>query len=215
MTLTEWQKRLEYWKKHPEKREEYRRKKRKHSKTYYDKNKNDPEFVQMHLDATKKWREENPDKVKDRDARYYQENKEKAYIWNKNWREKNRELSACYQRQYVKKRYKNDIQYKLTISLRTRLNRAIKNNQKTGSAVGELGCTIDEFKVYIENKFQEGMSWENWKYDGWHLDHIKPLSSFDLTDREQFLEACHYTNLQPLWGWQNMQKHDKINWKLN
>ena len=89
MTLTEWQKRLEYWKKHPEKREEYRRKKRKHSKTYYDKNKNDPEFVQMHLDATKKWREENPDKVKDRDARYYQENKEKAYIWNKNWREKN------------------------------------------------------------------------------------------------------------------------------
>ena len=144
-----------------------------------------------------------------------QENKEKAYIWNKNWREKNRELSACYQRQYVKKRYKNDIQYKLTISLRTRLNRAIKNNQKTGSAVGELGCTIDEFKVYIENKFQEGMSWENWKHDGWHLDHIKPLSSFDLTDREQFLEACHYTNLQPLWGWQNMQKHDKINWKLN
>ena len=120
-------------------------------------------------------------------------------------------MSACYQRQYVKKRYKNDIQYKLTISLRTRLNRAIKNNQKTGSAVGELGCTIDEFKVYIENKFQEGMSWENWKHDGWHLDHIKPLSSFDLTDREQFLEACHYTNLQPLWGWQNMQKHDKIN----
>ena len=93
--------------------------------------------------------------------------------------------------------------------------RIIKNNQKTGSAVGELGCTIDEFKVYIENKFQEGMSWENWKHDGWHLDHIKPLSSFDLTDREQFLEACHYTNLQPLWGWQNMQKHDKINWKLN
>ena len=165
----------------------------------------------MHLDSTKKWREENPDKVKDRDARYYQENKEKAYIWNKNWREKNRELSACYQRQYVKKRYKNDIQYKLTISLRTRLNRAIKNNQKAGSAVGELGCTIGEFKVYIENKFQEGMSWENWKHDGWHLDHIKPLSSFDLTDREQFLEACHYTNLQPLWGWQNMQKHDKIN----
>jgi hypothetical protein len=48
------------------------------------------------------------------------------------------------------------------------------------------------------------MTWDNWTTDGWHIDHIKPLaSSFDLTDRKQFLEACHYTNLQPLWAKDN------------
>jgi hypothetical protein len=69
---------------------------------------------------------------------------------------------------------------------------------KAGSAVRDLGCTIPELMVYLEARFQEGMSWEN--YGAWHLDHIKPLVLFDLTDREQFLQAAHYTNLQPLWA---------------
>jgi len=54
------------------------------------------------------------------------------------------------------------------------------------------------------------MTWDNWTLDGWHIDHIKPLASFDLTDRKQLLEACHYTNLQPLWAKDNLTKNDKI-----
>jgi desulfoferrodoxin (superoxide reductase-like protein) len=54
------------------------------------------------------------------------------------------------------------------------------------------------------------MTWDNWTTDGWHIDHIKPLASFDLTDRKQLLEACHYTNLQPLWAKDNLIKSDKI-----
>jgi hypothetical protein len=50
------------------------------------------------------------------------------------------------------------------------------------------------------------MSWSNWSLKGWHIDHIKALSKFDLTNREQLLEACHYTNLQPLWAAENMSK---------
>jgi hypothetical protein len=91
--------------------------------------------------------------------------------------------------------------------LRSRLYNAIKHTTKSGSAIVDLGCSIEQFKGYLMSKFQEGMSWDN--YGKWHIDHIKPLSKFDLTDRQQFLEACHYTNLQPLWAVQNLKKGSK------
>jgi hypothetical protein len=69
-----------------------------------------------------------------------------------------------------------------------------------------LGCSIPELKTYLESKFQEGMSWENWGIYGWHIDHIIPLDAFNLTNREEFLKACHYTNLQPLWAEENLKK---------
>jgi len=88
--------------------------------------------------------------------------------------------------------------------------KAIKAGQKAGSAVNDLGCSIAELKQHLESKFKDGMTWQNWTIDGWHIDHIKPLARFDLTNREQFLEACHYTNLQPLWAMDNYKKGDKI-----
>ena len=88
---------------------------------------------------------------------------------------------------------------------------ALKRNQKVGSAVGDLGCSVEFLKQYLEFKFQSGMTWDNHSQFGWHIDHIIPLSSFDLTDREQFLKACHYTNLQPLWWNENLSKYNKEN----
>jgi len=102
-------------------------------------------------------------------------------------------------------RVKADPRQKLMHSLRIRLLRALKRNSKTGSAVRDLGCSIDYFMEYIANKFQEGMTWDN--HGEWHLDHIKPLYQFDLTDREQLLEALHYTNYQPLWAIDNLRKN--------
>ena len=80
------------------------------------------------------------------------------------------------------------------------------NNYKTGSAVKDLGCDIKEFKKYIESKWSQGMSWDNYGYNGWHIDHIIPLVNFDLTDKKQLKEACHYGNLQPLWKNDNLEK---------
>lgn len=72
------------------------------------------------------------------------------------------------------------------------------------SAIAALGISIEEFRSYIEGKFQPGMSWDN--YGKWHLDHIQPLKLFDLTDEAQAMRACHYTNLQPLWALDNQKK---------
>ena len=66
------------------------------------------------------------------------------------------------------------------------------------------------FKDYIESLFQPGMTWENYGRRGWHLDHIIPLTHFDLTIRKQFLRACHYANLQPLWAKDNIKKSDSL-----
>lgn len=107
-----------------------------------------------------------------------------------------------------RKKYESiNINHKISVRLRTRVCNAIKNNYKSGSAVRDLGCSIEELKIYLESKFLPGMSWDNYGLKGWHIDHIKPLSSFNLSNREEFLKACHYTNLQPLWAKDNLRKN--------
>lgn len=109
---------------------------------------------------------------------------------------------------YRKNRYHSDLNYKLAHNLRSRLNDCFRVH-KVGSAVSDLGCSVAELRLYLESKFQAGMTWENHTTNGWHIDHIKPLSSFDLTNREQLIKACHYTNLQPLWAIDNLKKGNK------
>jgi predicted nucleic acid-binding Zn ribbon protein len=108
--------------------------------------------------------------------------------------------TMCYQRhktKYVRDRYHNDVNFKLAAKLRSRLNKALCGHAKRGSSVKDLGCSISELKLYLESKWLPGMSWEN--HGQWHIDHVVPLFSFNLSDREQLLKACHYSNLQPLW----------------
>lgn len=117
-------------------------------------------------------------------------------------------LKCLTKSQIFERKYIISLEAKIRIRLRQRLYHAIKGDYKTGSAVQDLGCSICYFKKYIESKFTTGMSWDN--YGMWHIDHIIPLSHFDLTDREQFLRACHYTNLQPLWAGDNLSKSNKF-----
>lgn len=105
-------------------------------------------------------------------------------------------------------RMKTDINYKLSCLLRIRLNKALKGDYKSGSAIKDLGCSVGELKLYLESKFIDGMSWEN--HGQWHIDHIKPFAMFNLSDRQQLLKSCHYTNLQPLWAEDNLLKSNKL-----
>lgn len=131
-------------------------------------------------------------------------------VEKKKYLQKNREKVNALGRRYRREKYKNSVNFKIASCLRSRLASAIRKKFKSGSAVRDLGCSIDEFKKYISDKFQVGMSWDNYGQDTWHLDHIIPLCAFDLTDRDQLMAACHYTNLQPLWARDNLQKGRKI-----
>ena len=154
----------------------------------------------------KAYRKANIDKKKANDKAYYKANPDKIKARHKAYRAANIDKIKAYNNT----RIKTDIQYKLSCRLRSRLRCALQGNYKSGSAVADLGCSIDELKMYLESKFQTDMTWDNWSYEGWHIDHIVPLASFDLTDRKQLLLACHYTNLQPLWAIDNLSKGDSI-----
>jgi len=114
--------------------------------------------------------------------------------------------------QYKQKRYNTDPQFKLAHILRIRIIKAIKANSIRTNSIKLLGCTIKEYKEYIENKWADGMSWDNHsnKKGGWEIDHIKPCAAFDLIDIEQQKQCFHYTNTQPLWFEDNRTKADKI-----
>ncbi len=162
----------------------------------------------------RKYKLANPGKVKARqhkaDARRQATDPEKVRARHRASAARRRaadpEKVRAYHRQRKAERCKHDPQYRLACLLRVRPSKAIKNGQKAGSAVRDLGCSIEELRVRLEAQFQPGMTWDNWGRHGWHIDHIKPLASFDLTNREQFLEVCHYTNLQPLWATDNLSK---------
>lgn len=166
----------------------------------------------------KSYRIKNKEKIAEAKKLWDEKNKERIIAYTKAYRENNKKVikkryKAWYEKNNKKRfqeRYYNNIPYKLSMQLRHRLYLAIKGGQKKGSAVRDLGCTIPELIIHLEKQFQSGMSWDNWTTDGWHIDHIIPLFSFDLTDREQLLKACHYTNLQPLWALDNIRKGAKL-----
>ena len=113
-----------------------------------------------------------------------------------------------YTDRHIRKR-NTDINFKLKHNIRTRLRKAIKNRDI--SLLKATDCSIEYLKKHLESQFQPGMSWEN--YGEWHIDHIIPLSSFNLENREELLKACHYTNLQPLLAEENLSKGDKIRYE--
>jgi hypothetical protein len=137
--------------------------------------------------------------------RYYHDNRDKLLAKQNIYASKNKVKAAARKA----KRLKDSVEYRLICNLRARLYIALKNKSKTGSAVEQLGCTGDFLKTYLESKFLPGMSWENYGRNGWHIDHIVPLSGQDLTDPTILARICHYTNLQPLWRGDNISKSNK------
>ena len=158
-----------------------------------------PEQLKARAAYMKEWGKRNPEKRK----QYRQ--KAKAL----------READPMLKTQYTEQRRLQArrqraarIDLRIKDGLRTRVRLALyrykKGSKKGGSAINDLGCTIQEFLSHLESQFSFGMTWDN--YGDWELDHIKPLSLFDLTDPVQFKEAANFKNLQPLWRVDNQKK---------
>lgn len=180
-------------------------------KKYYSKNK------KKIIKYQKKWKLKNKEHVKKYTKEYYLKNKERKRIQNKQWKLKNKEYGKQWAlknkkklREQERNRRKNNVNHRLAKNYRTALCNSLKKNKKLRS-VQYLGCTIPEFWKFLEKKFLLGMTKEN--YGKWHLDHIKPCSSFNQLDPKQRKICWHYTNFQPLWAIDNLKKGSKLNYE--
>lgn len=163
----------------------------------------------------------------ERSVAYRQANKERTAAWAKKYRAENKEKrkayliankdkialrQAAYENEWRKRRMAQDPAFKLRIALRIRGIHALTRSrtQKTyQSHIKFLGGTVEQARAHIEKQFEPWMSWENHGLRGWHIDHVKPLSAFDLNDVAQVKKAFHYTNLRPLHWRENISKGAK------
>jgi len=112
-----------------------------------------------------------------------------------------------YHNEYMKRRAKQDPEFRILVSLRSRARYAVKakgDGKKAFKTKELLGCSVPYLRKHLEAQFKEGMSWDN--YGDWHIDHIKPCAAFNLTCEKQQKECFNYKNLQPLWAEENMRK---------
>jgi hypothetical protein len=151
----------------------------------------------------KRWEANHPGARKSYWTGYYADKKANILRHQKIYVADNKIETAEYQKRYQVTRRKLDPGFRVLGALRQRLYRATRG-KKSASTLALLGCAADELKVHLESLFQPGMSWEN--YGKWHVDHRRPCASFDLVDPAQQRECFHYTNLQPLWALDNLQK---------
>lgn len=175
----------------------------------------------------KKYREENKTKETIRHKNFYKKNSEKILCANKKYYSENKCKIRAKHREYYLSTYKNhisknrnkintgdrkrrkeNINVRIKSILKGRLAYSLRRNsgQKNKTTLEFLGCSIIEFKKYIESKFDNRMSWENHGYYTWHIDHIIPISKFDLTNLEECAKCFHYSNMQPLWWTDNLKK---------
>jgi hypothetical protein len=156
------------------------------------------------LEQKKEYHKNNREKLKQKNKKWYHENKEYVLEQRKIYAESNKDVIRERQRKYMINKYYSDAHTKIKMNLSRRMRDFFKKNGSR--TVDFIGCSIDDLKIHIEKQFVDGMSWENYGVHGWHIDHIRPCCSFDLTDPEQQKECFHYTNLQPLWAKDNIRK---------
>ena len=162
-------------------------------------------FKEKNSNYKKKARKTNPEKFAEREKIYRINNPDKVKLRRKTYYENNKEK----QFKYVRERIKTDPVFKLVNNMRRRISVFLSLNgiTKKNKTFDIVGCTPQFLKEYLEQKFTEGMSWELIGQHI-HIDHITPLSSANT--EEDVYKLCHYTNLQPLWAFDNLSKGSKI-----
>jgi hypothetical protein len=162
------------------------------------------------IEKSQSYKNKNKEKVLSSYSRYRVANKEKMKLARYDYKLKNKEKISKYRTYYSNKRRKESNVIRLSENIRRRINFfiSLKKITKKCKTFDIVGCLPDFLKRYLENKFSEGMSWDNYGYYGWHIDHIIPLCSAKTED--EVLKLCHYSNLQPLWCDDNFKKGGRL-----
>lgn len=140
------------------------------------------------------WAAKNPDKVRARRVA---------------WVSANKEHIRRYYRRYIAAYRESNVGFRAAGNHRARARLALKGIGSIRGLTKLLGCSPSDLRKHIEALFKPGMSWDNYGYRGWHIDHIKPCASFDLTDPNQREQCFHFSNLQPMWAEDNLSKGAK------
>jgi hypothetical protein len=147
------------------------------------------------------WRQRRTNRIKARSIRgrkTHQDRMKYDPVYAESWRMKRRA------------RYHESIHWRISQVCRKRINRALKGQHvpKPSSSEKLIGCSWSQLKLHIEQRFSPGMSWGNYGY--WHIDHILPCDSFDLSNPAELRKCFHFSNLQPLWAAENISKSNKV-----
>jgi hypothetical protein len=193
----------------PVKPDEQRRKEAAaYKRAWRARRKQDPEYVAKERERYERWKAD-PAKVAqnlERSKQWYRDNKDRAKELQQRWREQNPGRSN----EYIKRRYAEEPSFAMAYRVRARVYQAIQKGgaSKTGSTEELVGCSFDYLRQHIERQFKGRMSWDN--PSSFHIDHIVPLASFDLTDPAQLKVACNWQNLRPIPPKKNMSKGAKL-----
>ena len=162
--------------------------------------------------ANKKYLIKNKERLTEYHKEWSKENRDRLNEYHKEWREKNIDKHREKKRNYEKYKKSTDPIYKLISNFRTAIYIVLKENKldKYSNYFNMVGYSALDLKEHLEKRFKDDMSWEN--YGEWHIDHIKPISSFvfESVDDEEFKECWSLNNLQPMWGVENIKKGNKI-----
>jgi hypothetical protein len=173
------------------------------NKAYRDKNK------EAFSKTRKKNYERNIDKMRKEKREYYAKNTDAKREYDLVYRVENKEKIKEYKKVWDSQD-RQKIQSRIKRNLRRRIIHVIQSGYKSDSTMNLLGCSIDFFLDYLEKQFDSTMNWENYGQFGWHIDHILPCDSFDLTLEVEQRKCFHYSNLRPLWWTDNLSKSKKI-----
>jgi len=224
--------RKEYYKQNREKmiereREYYKQNKERiaqRHKEYYQRNKDkiaekDRIYRENNKDKIaeykKRWRRDNKEKNTQRHKEYYQQNKERITQRHKEYYQQNKQKTIEKNAEYQKERYQNDPAYRLRKLVSVVVRDALNNNNgsKEGNSTWDaLPYTPQQLREHLEAQFEEGMTWDNYGHDGWHVDHIYPQSllPYESMDDDNFRLAWDLRNLRPLWAAENISKGNEI-----
>ncbi len=195
----------EYYKKNTERY-------RKYGTKYYKNNSEKLNNDIKRKEYIKNYRIKNKQELFEKNKVYSNKNKSKIKEYQRNYYLDNKDKIQKYGNDYIKDKYKTNLFFKINSIISKSINRGIKNIKEGKSWKDILPYTVNELMNHLESKFEKDMSWENYGKDGWHIDHVIPISLFKYNSyNHPAFKACwSLKNLQPMWCDENYSKGNRI-----